>query len=145
MSGMGYAGDVSVEVAWDLLKSEAGSVLVDVRTQAEWAFVGEPDLSQLNKQVVCIEWQSLPTMARNEAFAEQLTNALQRLNATANTSILFLCRSGARSRSAAMLATDLGQLKCFNVEGGFEGDVDQEGHRSSVNGWRYAALPWHQN
>jgi rhodanese-related sulfurtransferase len=145
MLGVDYAGDISVEDAWQLLSSEQDSVLVDVRTQAEWAFVGRPNLSQLQKQVVCIEWQSLPTMARNEGFAEQLGGALSSLETPNDATVMFLCRSGARSKGAASLATELGYSKSFNVAGGFEGDINQDGHRGTLNGWRYAKLPWMQS
>ena len=69
---LGYAGEITPAEAWDRLASDPSAKVVDVRTQAEWSFVGVPDLSPLGKQVLLVSWQVFPTMARNEAFATQL-------------------------------------------------------------------------
>ena len=142
---IGYAGDVSVGEAWSKLESDPHALLIDVRTQAEWAFVGGPDLASLDKQVVHIEWQSFPTMVRNEAFGDELQAAVEAGHAGGDVHLFFLCRSGARSQGAARLATQIGFKNSFNVAGGFEGDLDSHGHRSSVNGWRQSGLPWRQS
>lgn len=137
----GYAGDVSVTAAWDLLQKEPRAQLVDVRTVAEWNFVGLPDLAGLSRQVHCIEWQQFPNGMTNPDFVAQASTAL---GADKNTPILFLCRSGARSRAAAMAMTEVGYTKAFNVAGGFEGDLDSQRHRGKTNGWKAAGLPWKQ-
>ena len=142
---MGYAGDVSVTEAWDHLKTNADAVLVDVRTRAEWAFVGVPDLSEIGKDVALIEWQSFPSMERNGNFVSELSSVLADKGAGTDVPVYFLCRSGARSQSAAMAATQLGYRNSYNIAGGFEGDLNQNRHRSSVNGWRKKGLPWVQN
>ncbi len=133
-----YAGDLSPREAWDLLTQEPQAVLIDVRTQPEWAFVGAPDLSTLHREPQFVSWQVYPSMARNPRFAEDLAH----LPKTAP--ILFLCRSGGRSRAAAIAMTALGFTRCYNVAGGFEGDIDADGHRS-VGGWKAAGLPWRQS
>ena len=58
----GYAGDVLATEAFHRLASESSSVLIDVRTQAEWGYVGVPDLSELGKTPLFLEWQSYPAM-----------------------------------------------------------------------------------
>src|SRR3954452_141058 len=93
-----YAGDVSATEAWEKLNADPKAQLVDVRTMAEWNFVGLPDLSALGRRVHCIEWQSFPTMAVNPAFTGEAEAAVTAAGADRDTPILFLCRSGARSR-----------------------------------------------
>ncbi len=139
-----YAGDIGVQEAWALLSAEPAAQLVDVRTMAEWNFVGLPDVSALGRRVHCIEWQSFPTMAPNPAFAAEAETAVTAAGAGKDTPVLFLCRSGARSRAAAVALTGLGFAKAFNVAGGFEGDPDGERHRGNINGWKAAGLPWRQ-
>ncbi len=140
-SGSGYAGDVSVQQAFDIVSNEPDAVLVDVRSQPEWTFVGLPDLSAAGKRTVCIEWQVYPGMIANADFMAQLSAAVPNKDAK----ILFLCRSGARSRSAATAATAAGYGKAFNIAGGFEGDLDDSGRRGRRNGWKSAGLPWRQS
>jgi rhodanese-related sulfurtransferase len=84
-------------------------------------------------------------MAPNPAFVGELSGALSATGASPDTPILFLCRSGARSRAAAMAMTGAGFLKSFNVAGGFEGDLDGERHRGNANGWKAQGLPWKQS
>ena len=139
-----YAGDIDARQAWDLLQSESKAQLVDVRTMAEWNFVGLPDLSGLGRRVHCVEWQSFPTMAVNPAFAAETEAAVLAAGADKNTAILFICRSGARSRAAAVALAASGFAKAYNVAGGFEGDPDGERHRGNINGWKAAQLPWRQ-
>ncbi len=142
---LGYAGDITVEKAWELLKSDPQCLLVDTRTQSEWAYVGVPDLSELGKEPVLIEWQSFPTMQVNETFTEQLADILGEKDLPNTAPILFICRSGARSRSAAIAATEAGFPTSYNVDHGVEGDLDASMHRNSVNGWKFAGLPWKQS
>ena len=85
---------VSVEEAWTRLKSDAGSVLIDVRTIAEWAYVGLPDLSSIGKRPVLVEWQGFPDDRLNSAFVERITEALNPLGADRESELLFICRSG---------------------------------------------------
>jgi rhodanese-related sulfurtransferase len=139
-----YAGDLGIGDAWDLLIQDSQTQLVDVRTVAEWNFVGLPDLSGLDRRTHCIEWQGYPAMQPNPNFAADAIEALQTAGAGPETPILFLCRSGARSRAAAMAMTRAGFQKAFNIAGGFEGDLNVEGHRGLTNGWKAAGLPWRQ-
>lgn len=139
-----YGGDVSPGEAMALLKDDPSAVLVDVRTQPEWSFVGIPDLSSLGRDPVFIEWQTYPSMSVNAGFAEDLAAELRRRGTPPDAPVLFLCRSGARSRSAAMAMTQAGYGRCLNVAGGFEGGPDPSRHRGSLEGWKAQALPWTQ-
>ncbi len=140
----GYAGDITSEEAWRILKEDPDACLVDVRTRAEWTFVGIPDLSGVRRGPVLIEWQSFPDMAVDPAFGERLDALLEREGVPPGAPLLFLCRSGARSASAAALATARGHARAFNVADGFEGPPDGEGHRGTVAGWKASGLPWRQ-
>lgn len=139
-----YAGDVDASAAWKRLADEPDSLLVDVRTGAEWAFVGVPDLSALNKTVILEEWQRYPNMDVNPDFAQRVHEAVKEYGGSQATEIYFLCRSGVRSKSAASALTSLGYSRCFNVTGGFEGPPDEQKHRGSIDGWKAKALPWTQ-
>lgn len=136
-----YAGDLSAEEAWALLQSDPKARLIDVRTQAEWNFVGLPDLSGLGRDVALVEWQMFPTMQVNPDF---VAAAQGTADGDKDAPVLFLCRSGARSRSAAIALTRAGHTRAYNVAGGFEGDLDGARHRGQRNGWKAAGLPWKQ-
>lgn len=126
--------------AWDALVSQKQAQLVDVRTDAEWNFVGVPDLAEAGKQAVLIPWQVYPTMQTNAGFIDQMRKA----GITPEDHIYFLCRSGARSTAAAYAAIEAGFPNAINVADGFEGPPDGEGHRGTVAGWKAAGLPWRQ-
>jgi rhodanese-related sulfurtransferase len=87
-----------------------------------------------------VEWQGFPTGARNPGFVTEASQALGDKSAP----VLLLCRSGARSRAAAIALTEAGFAQAFNIAGGFEGDPDGEGHRGNRNGWKADNLPWRQ-
>jgi rhodanese-related sulfurtransferase len=132
--------DISPEDTWVALAADKDAVLIDVRTDAEWNFVGLPDLAGLAKQVVLIPWQIYPSMQLNADFAEHLQEA----GLTPAQKLFFICRSGARSQSAGQAAQAAGFTHAFNVADGFEGPVDGAGHRGSAAGWKAAGLPWRQ-
>jgi rhodanese-related sulfurtransferase len=136
-----YAGDVTAAEAWDMLKSDPHAQLIDVRTTAEWSFVGRPDISGLGRETQLVEWQVFPTMRPNPAFVADATRAA---GAAKDAPVLFLCRSGARSRSAAIAMTAAGYTRAYNISGGFEGDLDGDAHRGKQNGWKASGLPWKQ-
>jgi rhodanese-related sulfurtransferase len=139
-----YAGDLTPAQAWALLESDPEAQLVDVRTTAEWNYVGVPDLSRLGRTAHLVEWQSFPGMSVNPDFAAAAVERLEAAGATPQTPVLFLCRSGARSRAAAIALTRAGFARAYNIAGGFEGDPDPHGHRGSTNGWKVAGLAWRQ-
>lgn len=140
ISGREYTGDVDCGKAWDILKDDAAAVLVDVRTVPEWEFVGLPDLGSIGKQTAVVQWNIYRGPAPNPEFLAELEAAGVAKDAT----VLFLCRSGARSKSAAIAATTAGYRTCYNVAGGFEGPPDGAGHRGAVDGWKSHGLPWEQ-
>ncbi len=139
-----YAGDIECSDAWALLEAHAGAQIIDVRTEAEWMFVGLPDLSSLGRRVLTVEWQSYPSMTVNPNFVRETTAHLSARGATHDTPVLFLCRSGQRSRAAAIELTKAGFKKAYNIASGFEGIADDESHRGLRNGWKAAGLPWRQ-
>jgi len=141
---MHTVGEVSPVEAWALLESDPKAQLVDVRTTAEWTFVGVPDLSALGRQVLTIEWSQYPSMGRNGEFETQVASQLKAQGAGADTPIVFICRSGARSLAAAKAMAAKGYSKCLNLSSGFEGDLDAERHRGQQNGWKHDGLPWRQ-
>ncbi len=136
---MSYAGDVSPAAAWSALTDGSRSVLVDVRTQAEWSYVGVPDLGPAGKQLVLVEWQTYPDGTINPDFVDQLAAA----GVEQDQPVYFLCRSGVRSIAAAEAATRGGWTAAYNVLDGFEGPPDGQRHRA-VSGWKVDGLPWVQ-
>ena len=136
-----YAGDLDPIAAWEMLQSDANAVLIDVRTDVEWQFVGLPDLTSLNKPIYAIAWQIYPGMMQNSDFAEQLA----RNGIKPEQNLLFLCRSGARSAAAAAHMSAQGYKKCWNISGGFEGPLDSKKHRGTAGGWKAEGLPWRQS
>ncbi len=141
----GYAGDVSVTDAYAILEEDESAVLVDVRTKAEWTYVGAPDLSSIGKETIFVEWQEFPSMKIASDFATNLLKILRARDVSATAPILFLCRSGARSRAAAIALTQAGQARCFNIAEGFEGPLDDKRKRGVVGGWKAGGLPWAQS
>ncbi len=129
--------EIDLQAAWQLLADDPSATLLDVRTQAEWAFVGVANLQSLGKEAVLIEWTQFPSGTPNPTFAEQASKQLD-----PNAETLVICRSGARSQSAAEALTQLGFTSARNVIAGFEGHHDAEGHRTG--GWKSSGLPWFQ-
>ena len=111
-----YAGDISAKDAWEILEAETDAVLIDVRTDAEWAFVGLADLAR----------------------------TLEESGTKRDAAHFFICRSGQRSRFAAVAMTGLGFTRCYNIADGFEGPPDESGHRGRAAGWKVDGLPWKQ-
>ena len=138
---MAYAGDLTPQQALDLLRDEPDAVLVDVRTAAEWAYVGVPDLSEVGRELVRVEWQTFPGGAVNPGFLDGVRDA----GVGPERPVVFLCRSGVRSVAAAEAATRAGYERAYNVLGGFEGPPDEAGHRGRTDGWKAAGLPWRQS
>jgi rhodanese-related sulfurtransferase len=132
-----YKGDVPPPEAHERLKKNASAVLIDVRTQPEWTFVGVPQVDRL----VRLSWQVYPQMEINARFVEEV----DAMSLPKDTEIFCICRSGARSASAASALSRAGYTNCWNVAEGFEGDKDAKGHRAHMNGWKFHKLPWAQS
>ena len=136
----GYAGDVSPNTAWKILNERKDAILIDVRTRAEWNYVGLPDLASVGKKPALLEWQVFPSMQPNPEFVASLSGAA----ADKDAPMLFLCRSGVRSAAAAKAMTAAGYSSCLNVADGFEGPLDAQAKRGAAAGWKAAGLPWRQ-
>jgi rhodanese-related sulfurtransferase len=132
--GLTYFGAATPIEAFKLLTTLPNARVIDVRTRPEWDYVGRIPQSSL------IEWNTYPTGTRNPRFMDELKAAAP----DPDTPLLFLCRSGQRSDGAARAAAAAGYRMAFNIVEGFEGAKDGEGHRSTLNGWRKAGLPWVQ-
>ena len=137
--------DVDVETVWKTLQSDPRSQLVDVRTRAEWTYVGIPDLGPVGKRPLLVEWQTFPDQAIDPRFAERLAGELKALGAGFNDDLFFICRSGSRSLAAAKAMAAIGYRACHNVACGFEGPLDDGRHRGDLAGWKAAGLPWQQS
>ena len=136
--------DVPVVQVWAHLKTDPGCVLIDVRTRAEWAFVGLPDLEAIGKRIVTVEWQTFPDSRIDPAFAGRLEQLLGTSGVNKDAELFFICRSGGRSRMAAEAMSVAGYSRCRNVAEGFEGPLDESRHRGKSSGWKAAGLPWVQ-
>lgn len=130
-----YAGAVTPSEAYALLQASPNVKLVDVRTNAERDWVGRVAIPE--DQHAAVQWNTYPGSVPNPAFMDELARTADK-----NQVLLFLCRSGVRSRHAAKLATENGYPNCFDILEGFEGDKDADGHRKSIGGWCKAGLPW---
>ena len=145
--------NLSPQETWNAMSSNASAQMVDVRTRAEWAFVGLPDLVKLGRQPILIEWKTFPTMDTNENFASQLLDKIEVINndtGAAPDQIFFMCRSGVRSLAAAELMTGIfksqnREVVCVNIAEGFEGDLNATAHRGETNGWKARGLAWRQS
>ena len=139
MKNMNVKNVTSIE-CFDLLSKIANSILIDVRTKPEWEFIGVPDLSSINKNVILISWQVYPEMKINHLFENQIIKS----NITKDDKLFLICRSGNRSFNAGEFLSSASYKHCFNVMDGFEGDKNMTSQRSTVNGWKYNNLPWKQ-
>lgn len=136
-----YAGDISPDTAWEILNDDPKAVLVDVRTDAEWKYVGVPDLNGLGKKPLLVPWKVFPDMRLNEDF----TRVVGEAGVAPDDTLLLICRSGQRSAAAAQALTEAGFRRCYNVAEGFEGDKDPNGRRGTLGGWKVRGLPWTQD
>lgn len=132
--------NVTPTQVWTALRTDAQAQVIDVRTDAEWAYVGLPDLTAAGKQPLLIPWQLFPSMQVNAGFTDQMTQA----GLTPSHKLFFLCRSGVRSLAAAQAAQAAGFPHAYNIADGFEGPANEDGHRGIVAGWKAEALPWRQ-
>jgi len=128
-----YQGELTPQEASELLRLAPGARIVDVRTRAEWDWVGRV------AGAVEIEWNQYPGGGRNPNFVAELQRQVD-----PEALVMFLCRSGVRSVGAATVATEAGYNSSYNILEGFEGDKDANGHRNTIGGWRKAGLPWIQ-
>lgn len=126
--------------AWQMCQDDPRALLIDVRSSMEYLFVGHP------KGAMHVPWIDEPTWAINPDFATEIRKlALGGLNpADTDVPILLICRSGNRSLEAGKVLVESGLNNVYNIEQGFEGELDDDHHRSTQGGWRYHDLPWEQ-
>jgi rhodanese-related sulfurtransferase len=129
-----YEGALTPAEAHELLRLAPSARLVDVRTKAEWDWIGRVP------GAIEIEWMGYPGHQLNPHFLQTLKHSV-----STEALLLFLCRSGQRSSHAAKAATEAGFPDCYNILEGFEGNKDANGQRNRSGGWRAAGLPWHQS
>lgn len=121
--------------AWDFMQANTGAVLVDVRTNVEFSFVGHPI------DAVNIPWKEAPDWQVNANFVAQVQTMIDDIKAP----ILLMCRSGQRSMDAAKQLEQAGYQQLINIAEGFEGVLDNDKHRGNISGWRFHNLPWKQS
>lgn len=129
-----FAGILSPQEAYLIWKNYPNALLIDVRTRVELDWVG------FIPEAWHLEWQAYPQHTRNDRFIETLRGKV-----ATDQLVMFICRSGGRSAQAATAATEQGWASCYNVEFGFEGDLNEAHHRGQKNGWRHSGLPWVQS
>jgi rhodanese-related sulfurtransferase len=120
---------------WDLLQAMPDAVFIDVRMEIESMYVGRPHKS------INIPWYEYPDF---EADADSFVAAVRSEVKTLDQPVVLICRSGSRTLDAGKALLDKGFTRVINVLHGFEGDLDANDHRSTVNGWRFDGLPWGQ-
>lgn len=130
--------------AWELLNSNAASILIDCRSTMEFNYVGHP------VQALHVPWSEPPGWQVNMNFAEAVRELLEEQPLVDGAMqeerpILVICRSGVRSLDAGKVLAANGFRNVYNVMEGFEGPLDEERHRSNIGGWRYHGLPWVQS
>lgn len=130
------------EQAWKMLEDDPRALLIDVRSNMEFLFVGHP------KGAIHVSWIDEPEWTINPHFAVEVRKVLlggvSCVDASGCAPILLICRSGKRSLEAGKVLLQQGFKEVYNVQGGFEGDLDETHRRSTVNGWRFHGLPWEQ-
>lgn len=122
--------------AWEFLQQTPDALFVDVRMEIESLYVGRPP------GVVNVPWYEYPDLTPDPAG---FVAAVERETGNdKNRPVVLLCRSGKRTLDAGQALAQAGYTQLFNVLHGFEGDLDDNFKRSTLNGWRFDGLPWEQ-
>ena len=139
------AGDlktITCQEAWQIMQDEPRADLVDIRSSMEYLFIGHPHAA------INIPWIDEPDWKVNPHFATEVRKLLLggaiEHGEIHSAPILLICRSGKRSVEAGELLVREGFMNVYNVDEGFEGELDEKHHRSTLGGWRYHDLPWEQ-
>ncbi len=133
--------NITPNEAWEKLQNETDTILLDVRTTMEFKFIGHPIGATHVPLMEAPAWQTDPD------FSHKVHEMLHSISDTdpKNLTLLTLCRSGKRSETAAELLAAAGFKSLCNIIEGFEGDLDDDKHRSTINGWKFHDLPWEQS
>ena len=133
---------LSPHQAAQMLKDDPRALLVDVRSSMEFLFVGHPE------GAVHVAWIDEPDWKVNDHFTTDIRKLLLggviRNDEIHSAPIILICRSGIRSLDAGRKLIEDGMVNVYHIESGFEGDLDDHHRRSTINGWRFAGLPWEQ-
>jgi rhodanese-related sulfurtransferase len=133
---------ISPQEAWEIMQNEPRTVMIDVRSDMEFLFVGHP------VGAIHIPWIDYPDWRLNPDFVTEVRKLVlggvcyEKPNS--GVPILLICRSGKRSLEAGNLLVREGFCDVYNVAEGFEGELDEKHHRSTQGGWRFHGLPWEQ-
>lgn len=134
--------NINPDEAWKILQEDPRAVLIDVRSNMEYLFVGHP------KGAIHVSWIDEPDWTINPHFAVEVRKVLlggvSCVDEAGCAPVILICRSGKRSLEAGKVLLQQGFKQVCNVQGGFEGDLDEQHHRSRINGWRFHNLPWEQ-
>ena len=134
---------ISSKEAFEEINSNVGALLIDVRSELEWKKIGIPDLGDLNKRLVLLELQSMPSMEINQNFLAELEETLRNRNVK---NVMFMCKAGVRSQAAAVKSISVllnanKNIKICNVSDGFEGKGFSI-FGGITSGWKNSGLPW---
>ena len=137
---MSYKRNLLPKMAVEKLQDNPQALFVDVRSKAEYKYVGFPENSILIPWIDDPDWESNP-----EAFSDSVMQELDGRENLLNTEIILICRSGFRSNEALKCLENKGFTQVSHVASGFEGDLDENDHRGNLNGWRHDGMPWSQS
>jgi rhodanese-related sulfurtransferase len=138
---MSEVKSITPKEAWDIMAHQPQSVLIDVRSSMEYLFVGHA------KGAISIPWIDEPDWVVDPHFASHIRQLMlggARCTEDGCVPVLLICRSGKRSLEAGNLLVKEGFKDVYNIEGGFEGPLDEKHQRSTISGWRFDGLPWEQ-
>ena len=137
---MGYKRNLLPKMAIERLQSNPQALFVDVRSKAEYKYVGFPENSILIPWIDDPDWEPNP-----DAFSDAVMQELDGRENLSDTEIILICRSGFRSNEALKCLENKGFTQVSHVASGFEGDLDENDHRGNLNGWRHDGMPWSQS
>ena len=137
---MSYKRNLLPKIAVEKLQNNPQALFVDVRSKAEYKYVGFPENSILIPWIDDPDWEPNP-----ETFSDLVMQELDGRENLLNTEIILICRSGFRSNEALKCLENKGFTQVSHVASGFEGDLDENDHRGNLNGWRHDGMPWSQS
>jgi rhodanese-related sulfurtransferase len=137
---MSYKRNLLPKIAVEKLQNNPQALFVDVRSKAEYKYVGYPENSILIPWIDDPDWEPNP-----EAFSDAVMQELDGRENLSDTEIILICRSGFRSNEALKCLENKGFTQVSHVASGFEGDLDENDHRGNLNGWRHDGMPWSQS
>ena len=129
---------LSPKEAYQFLQEHPNAIFIHIRSHMEHLFIGHPVGS------IHIPWIDEPDWKVNPHFVTLVRQAMLG-GATGAAPVVLICRSGVRSLEAGKVLIGAGVKEVYNVAEGFEGQLDDKHHRSTLAGWRFHGLPWEQS